>query len=365
MNTLPSAPHSAFGADYAGARSRFQRAATAAGATLASYEYPEVGPDGASLYTDTAWLGPAQASRVLVTVSGTHGVEGFCGSGAQVDWLRRGEGARLPKDTAALLVHAINPYGFAWLRRVTHDNIDLNRNWISFKAPVPASPAYDELHELLCPSEWTEPSRAASLNRIRTLIERDGMAAFAQAVSGGQYRHADGLFFGGTGPCWSRQTLSSILGQRLGAARRVGIIDYHSGLGPQGLGEKIASAAEGTPELARARAWHGLDVVTVGGAGSSSAQLTGEWAAAMPALLPHAEVTTIALEFGTVDLFQVLDALRADLWLHTHADPQGPAAAAIKAQIRGAFYIDDDLWRGMILGQSVVACRQVTKGLQT
>ena len=73
---------------------------------------------------------------MLVTVSGTHGVEGFFGSAVQVEWLRRIKGAALPGDIAALHIHAINPYGFSWLRRTNEDNVDINRNWMDFDAPL-------------------------------------------------------------------------------------------------------------------------------------------------------------------------------------------------------------------------------------
>ena len=109
---------SAFSATYAEARDKFLSAARAAGASLSPYVHPERGPDGGEVATDVAWIGPADAAGVLVLVSGTHGVEGHCGSGAQVDWLRRGR-----RQAGAGLRSAwctpSNP-GFAWSRRVTH-----------------------------------------------------------------------------------------------------------------------------------------------------------------------------------------------------------------------------------------------------
>jgi Protein of unknown function (DUF2817) len=64
-----------------------------------------------------------------------------------------------------------------------------------------------------------------------------------------------------------------------------------------------------------------------------------------------ANVTAIALEFGTVGPLQVLEALRADNWLRAHSDPLSPNGRAIKDQITNAFYLDNDVWRGMVLGQ--------------
>src|SRR5580704_16955440 len=157
-----------FSADYQGARARFRAAAAAAGGALDAVANPNRGPDGGELATDVAWFGPRTAEKVLVMVSGTHGVEGFCGSGAQVDWLTRGEAASLPAGVAALLVHAINPYGFAWLRRVTEENVDLNRNWLDFASNRrPENPGYDELADAAVPETWTAESQAASAAVLR------------------------------------------------------------------------------------------------------------------------------------------------------------------------------------------------------
>src|SRR5260370_2266861 len=116
---------------YAEARTRLCSAAAAAGGALRSWFNPKArGPHGEVLYLDTARFGAANAPNMLVLIAGTHGVEGHCGSGAEIAWLRNDGPAKLPTDTRALLIHAINPYGFAWSRRVTADNVDLNRNFV-------------------------------------------------------------------------------------------------------------------------------------------------------------------------------------------------------------------------------------------
>ena len=354
---------SPFSATYAQARGKFLESATAAGADLAAWTHPERGPDGGELATDAAWIGPADALSVLVLVSATHGVEGHCGSGAQVDWLRRGEAARLAPDQAVLLVHAINPYGFAWSRRVTHENVDLNRNFVDFARPLPENAGYDELAAAIAPAEWTDETRAASREAFRTYLRAHSYAALVQALSGGQYGYPDGVYYGGAGETWSRRTLTTIFQARLAQARRVGVIDYHTGLGPEGFGEPMVSASIDTPEHARALAWYGAAITSISGGNSSSAPLTGDWLDAMPALLPHAEVTGMALEYGTVEGARVMEALRADNWLHHHGEPLSPQGLSIAAETRAAFYVDTDLWRGMVLGQSLIATRQALAGL--
>jgi hypothetical protein len=356
-------PAESLSADYAQARATFRDAAAQAGGSLERIAHPLRGPNGGDLSTEVAWFGPRGAERVLVSLSGTHGVEGFCGSAAQIDWLRRGEAASLPAGVAVLMIHAINPHGFAWLRRVTEENVDLNRNWIDFDQPAPENPGYDELADAAVPAEWTEASQAASGARLMDYGRTHGMGALQQALSGGQYRHPQGVFYGGQAPCWARRTQEAIYREYLAQAGRIGIIDYHTGLGPYGYGEQIVSAAAGSPEFLRARAWYGAAVTSPADGSSTSAETAGDNLTAAPRVLAHAEVTGIALEFGTRPLLEVFTALRADAWLHAHGDPASPEGQAIKARMRRTFLGEDDGWKGMVAGQSLLACRQAIAGL--
>ena len=130
-----------FSGNYAQARRAFREAAASAGAALGAHHNPATGPGGIELSTETARLGAQDAERLLVVISGTHGVECFCGSGLQVGLLKSGLAAEMPRGTAILLIHAINPSGFAWVRRVTEDNVDLNRNFIDHARPHPVNAA--------------------------------------------------------------------------------------------------------------------------------------------------------------------------------------------------------------------------------
>ena len=144
-----------FSESYAEARTKFCGAAAEAGGAIRSRPHPPArGPSGEALYLDTARFGPADATNMLVLISSTHGVEGHCGSGAQIAWLRTGGPAKLPKDTGALILHAVNPYGFAWTRRVTEDNVDLNRNFVDHDKAYPRNDGYSALaHALLHAAE--------------------------------------------------------------------------------------------------------------------------------------------------------------------------------------------------------------------
>jgi hypothetical protein len=353
-----------FSASYDEARAKFLAAAKDGGGTLDRFVHPEKGPEGQELSTDVAWFGPRDADRVLVLISGTHGVEGYCGSGAQVEWLRRAEQTRLPKGQAALLIHAINPYGFAWNRRVTHENVDLNRNWIDFAKPLPENRAYSELSDAICPRHWDPEAQQQAMATLTAYAQKHGMPAFQQAVSGGQYTHPKGIFFGGAGPTWSRKTQSEIFRGKLASAAKIAIIDYHTGLGPWGFGEQIVPVARDSEAFKRAARWYGSSVTSPSGGTSTSADISGDGLSAAAAVLPHAEVTGLALEIGTLAVMDVLGALRADAWLHGYGEYGSPQWRAIKKQMRDAFYGDQDDWKGMVAGQSLLATRQAVTGLQ-
>ncbi|MGR9116743.1 MAG: DUF2817 domain-containing protein, partial [Gammaproteobacteria bacterium] len=144
-----------FAGTYFEAREKFLSACSALPGKLKQFQHPSECYENRALSTDVFWLGPKQADKVLVAISATHGVEGFCGSASQVNWLRH---EAMPDDDIALLfIHALNPYGFAHLRRVNEDNIDLNRNFIDF-SKVPVNEGYRELASALLPAQWTVTS---------------------------------------------------------------------------------------------------------------------------------------------------------------------------------------------------------------
>ena len=117
-----------YSADYAAARARFRDKAEAAGATLHAIALPAKGPRGEALAIDIAWLGTTHPQRVLLHTSGLHGVEAFTGSAAQLALLDTPP--RLAASDALVVVHVLNPYGMAWLRRTNENNVDLNRNFL-------------------------------------------------------------------------------------------------------------------------------------------------------------------------------------------------------------------------------------------
>lgn len=82
------------------------------------------------LTIDFAFLETQKKEKLLILVSGTHGVEGFTGSAVQLLFLKK-IFPKIKEHTSIALVHSLNPYGMRHLRRYNHNNVDLNRNYIN------------------------------------------------------------------------------------------------------------------------------------------------------------------------------------------------------------------------------------------
>ncbi len=356
-----------FADTYAQARRQFLDAARDAGLAVESHLHPLRGREGEDLAMDVVRDGPADASRLLLVTSACHGAEGFCGSGVQVaalrdaDWRARAR----TRGVAVLYVHALNPWGFSHLRRVTHENVDLNRNFVDFTRPLPVNEGYAQLHPLLLPATW--PPTPDNETQVAAFIEREGLPAYQAAVSRGQYAFDDGLFFGGKAPTWSHRTWRRVLRQHGGAARRLAWIDLHTGLGPSGVGERIYAGRDDAEAVARARRWWDgggrTPITSIYDGSSTSAFLTGLMWTSVYEECPQAEYTGIALEYGTEPILEVTGALRADHWLHQHPDAPQALAASIRARVKAAFYTDTDAWRGQVLAQAREALGQAADGL--
>jgi Protein of unknown function (DUF2817) len=343
-----------FAENYAEARSKFIKASQNAGATLTEHALPDhAGPNEQTLFVDVAQVGAVCPKALLIVISGTHGVEGFCGSGCQVGYLADRIYEALPANAGAMLIHALNPFGFAWLRRVNETNVDLNRNFQDFSKSLPSSENYEAFHKYLVPQEWEGDERAKADTALQQYIMAKGMKMFQAELTRGQYTRPNGLFYGGSEPSWSNRTLRNILSDNVpGTVRRVAVLDIHTGLGKPGFGEPIyvGPTDEG---FETAKKWYGVEVKSTMQGNSVSAPITGSVADAFLASNAEREIIYLALEFGTVPTTEVLSALRADHWLHAVPNRDTLLRNKIKRQIRDAFYCDAPWWKTAAYGRSV------------
>ncbi|WP_339829692.1 M14 family metallopeptidase [uncultured Parvibaculum sp.] len=358
-----------FSETYVQARARFLAAAEAAGARIATHENPHAkGPQLTPLFTDTAWFGPADAGTVLLNSCGMHGAEGYGGSAAQLAWISEGGPRRLPPDVAMLMVHAVNPYGFAWGLRGTENNVDLNRNFLDHSQPHPDNPLYDELHPLLCPERIDDAAIQKMLAGGARFIERHGQWALEDAISRGQYSHPDGYHFGGQAPEWSNLTMRQIVRDQLSGAHRVGFVDWHSG--PAGDGDLIhlCFSDPRSTGFARAASWWGrtaLDPNTVDAMwGSKRPTRCGImfWGIEEQ-LKPQAEIAGAVIEFRSAQTKgSAAKAMRVPMlerWLRFVGGFDAPEAAGYFEEIRDDYAPRRRSWQENVI-TNALGCYETT-----
>src|ERR1051326_6227383 len=160
-------PAEHFPSDYRSARAAFIEACEAGGLGVTSRLHPNAqGIDGKSLFLDTTVIGAREAKSALLLISGTHGVEGYFGSGLQTGLLREGLAERAPTGGKIVLLHALNPFGFSWDPRENEANADVTRTFVNHPNP-PANDAYDSLADAIAPNDIAPDTLKQANARLR------------------------------------------------------------------------------------------------------------------------------------------------------------------------------------------------------
>src|SRR6476620_5853846 len=91
--------------------------------------------------------------RLVVIQSGIHGSEAIPGAAVQALVLKEYLTRLLDRHIDVLFIHALNPYGFKYVRRTDESNVNLNRNFaVDAKAYKKSNPDYERLRSLFEPA---------------------------------------------------------------------------------------------------------------------------------------------------------------------------------------------------------------------
>lgn len=348
---------------YAASRQRFLAAAQSLGAQVRSFELAAyrdegqtgqaapAGPSGEPLFVDAALLGPADARHLVIASCGLHGVEGYYGAGVIHHWmgLLAAGPVSLPPDTRVVLLHALNPWGFAWNARFNEDNVDPNRNFLlpgeEFRG---APPQYAELDRLLNPPYL--PSRFEPVRwKLALAVLRHGMASLKQAVAGGQYEYPRGLFFGGHGPIATQRLLAQHLPELAAGAERIIHLDLHSGLGRLGTYMLIVEDHLSDADRAAVSAAFGADKLREPTYANKDYQVRGDigrWCGhVIRSQHPGADYLGMCVEFGTYPPLNVLIGLREENLTRQHLPVDHPRRRQARERLRELFCPASPKWQ--------------------
>ena len=347
-----------FSADYLTARQRFRTAATAFGWPLDERELPAAGPAGERLWIDAATSPLADADRTLVVSSGLHGVEGFFGSAVQLALLDRW---RSRPPVHCVLVHALNPFGFAALRRTDDRNVDLNRNFLlEGEEYAGAPPGYAALDAVLNPT--TPPRRSDPfVLKLAPVIARRGTAAIRRSVAVGQYDFPRGLFYGGAGLTAAARTIADALRSWLASARSVVHLDLHTGLGRWAEGQVLLDYFPDPRQLDHLTRWFGPRAFSTPASADYTARGgLGRWCVSHG--LAESYLFGYA-EFGTFSGLRVLAGLRAENQAHHWGRPGDPATARAKLRLMDLFCPPSLAWRHQAVTRGLTLISKAAEGV--
>jgi hypothetical protein len=366
MAAVTADADSHFASSYAAARHNFRSAAAGSMVIERRNDAAGLGPAGEPLSCDVARFGPRGAAHVLVVLSGVHGKEGYAGSAVQSAWMRAGGPRRVAPDCAVVLVHAVNPWGFAYGSRTTEGNVDLNRNFIDFSRPPPANPDYDAVHPIFSTTDATPESLDRAIAALDATRGTMGAKAYANAMGRGQYRHPDGLMYGGMAPTWSNRVLREILGEQLAGAQSAAMVDLHTGIGAYGATVFMCFHPPGSAAWTRARAWWGeraVDGSTLPPEHKVLADYGGTTLDAFADAAAGRAGVTMAVEFGTLGRLEMRRALLIDRWLSLNGDRTSAKARALVDATVAASAPADPAWRAQVIAGGVAVIDQAVAGL--
>jgi hypothetical protein len=348
-------PVDLFPPSYAASRERFLEAAAALAhrhdVLVDSRAIDARGPAGETLALDFAIVGARRPTHAVAISCGTHGVEGYAGAAIQQHILRHVlPGLALAPGAAVILLHANNPYGFAWTRRVTEANVDFNRNFRDAFDAAPCDPDYERLHDVLNPPDLDSAREAQRWARVDAFIAEHGARRWQQVAMGGQYRHPRGMQYGGARQGQGTRHLLALVGEHLADAHSVAWLDVHTGLGAFGDCELISGAMPDSDRYrCSALTWPGF-IRSAASGESVATPLEGLLDGGIERALPAGCRLAFGFpEFGTYEPMRMIRAIRADTWLHAYGDPSDPLGREIRNEVLEVFSPASPEWRRRVV----------------
>jgi len=320
--------------------------------------------------------GTSTNERVVFMTSGEHGIEGFTGA-AMIDVFST-ELAHLldEKRTGICLIHALNPWGMRNFRRVTENNVDLNRNYLLDSSIVPpdVNQEYERLQELFLPdgkikSFLVEESEIR--NHMSKGVVDEGYSGLMEAKGMGQYEFPKGVYYGGKEKEESALFLTSIQKKLLSTFARVIHMDWHTALGPAKEVTMVISEHDGRSEK-QLKKEYGLKNIKIFSPEDVKGDSTNHFYEVKDREFPEARLFSALFEFGTYGTsmsatIREFLTMTLENRLYFEGAEHEEDRQKILSEFKAMFYPDDHDWRLATLTEGRLAIKGVfeSEGLYT
>lgn len=325
--------------------------------------------------------GLKRADLLLALTLGEHGIEGYVGSAILQVFLDEYLPRLKAERTGLLLVHAINPWGMKYWRRVNQANVDLNRNFLwepELTGETPGDRAdstlvsnldYDLLAGLLNPSGALRSLAGARLRVLVGLVRclaALGVRRLTDAALMGQYHAPEGMYFGGASCQQETRLLMDLFRARFEPYAQILHLDMHTGYGP-----RYQMSLVNSPLEARSPDWFIEQVgypLVLSSATSSFYQIQGDMIDFIYRLVqeeyPDKGLYATAFEFGTYgsSLLAGMRSLRTMILenqLHHYGTPKTGVRAAVEREFRELYFPQEARWQA----KAVADARQALSGI--
>ena len=318
---------------------------------------------------------PAQKSfkRLLILTSAVHGVEGYVGSAIQQMVLNE-----MVKDTnldnlGLLLIHGVNPYGFKYNRRVTENNVDLNRNCSTDDTLYNSgNEGYRDLNSFLNQKQKVSLTSFGhfffQLAAIQKIIKHS-MGALRQAILQGQYQYEKGIYFGGNALEPSVKAVTPLIQQASEAYDMVFCIDLHTGYGANGTLHLFPNPFKDKTKKAKIEnIFSGIPIDW--GDSDDFYTITGDFATYAGAIIPDKYYLNMTFEFGTLDTQSTMGSIKAlhNVIIENQGVQNGYASSKDETEVKSryleGYYPSSEAWRSKALHDARQTLMQAIKKYQ-
>lgn len=303
----------------------------------------------------------SKKKNLLILISGTHGIEAFAGSAVQRYLLDQNLNN---VNTAILMIHGFNLYGFKNDRRVNEANIDLNRNFVLTREMFkPDDQKYALINSFLNPSNPPSTGFFSHtgfiLNSIKNIVLYS-MDTLRSSILKGQYTYPKGVFYGG-----DKTQIQSLLIQDLiiefikpGSFKKVMLVDLHTGYGEKAKLHLLAgkSTDQNSQNLLKVYNKDEIDFADKKNFYAVEGEMLNYFMDKIK-LNVDTEVSGITFEYGTMDSQKTLGSIESLRRVvlenqNFHNSAEQAESEKIKALYREMFYPSDTSWREAVLKQT-------------
>lgn len=347
-----------FQTSYEESRTLFRELSQQTAGSLSTFAIPN--QKNEDLTMDALYLKNPNAKALIILAAGVHGSEGFTGSAALIDFLANTYPGLRSSDASFLLLHSINPYGQKYFRRVTENNVDLNRNFsLTDDLYQTPNPSYRKLNGVLNPQKrvtsYYKSTTRSTLGLLKALtLQGVSVDEIRQASVGGQYQYPKGIYYGGSKAEPQVQMLKAYLAPIVREYQNLMLLDFHTGLGENGQLYLISSASQTDSEkelMKKVFSRPGENTYSLSTSDDPGFYATtGDMTDFLQTLAPEVKMLSLTAEFGTLGLgiisqLKTINRLVVENQAHHFGAKSPKIARRVQKHFDELFHPTDAKWR--------------------